>query len=243
MVKKYENLWIQVSLESGKREEHDSIVGLQGAYDRAILFIKSMLSENIRVSVNAVASGNNHEGILILASTLKDMGVPFMSVSLCYPRKDYAYADYMSYKVLCDKFEVLQTQLMKLATDNFEISTIKENLFVMPEERISELEKSSVPPEFLGCHGGNISVEIAPNGDVYPCGLLLEDKQYLMGNIFIEPFSNIWHSIKTNIKQMDSVDNRCLSCSARWACFSACPIVRSSTKSESFCKNHSSICK
>lgn len=190
-LKDYENVWIQVSLESGEPEEHDSIVGLRGAYNNAMMFIELLLSANVRVNVNAVATGDNHKGIIELAKVLKKVGVPVMSVSLCYPQKDYGYMDYICYKSLCDKFNLLSDELATLATDDFEISIIKENLFVAPEIKAQEIEKADIPAEFLECHGSSISIEIVPNGDVYPCGLVIEDKQYLLGNIYSQPFSDI----------------------------------------------------
>ena len=238
LLKEYDNLWVQVSLESGIPEEHDNIVNLSGAYDKAIQFIKTLLLANIHVSVNTVASGNNHEGIIALASELKDMGIPFLSVSLCYPDKNYTYGDYVNYHDLCNKFDYLREKLQLLSSNQFEISMLRENIFVMPEVRKHQLATSQIPQDFLQCQGGNVSIEITPNGDIFACGLMIDDSSYLLGNIFNHSFTDIWNSIQAKEDPALKIEENCISCAARWACYSACPLVRKSTKATDFCQTH-----
>ena len=236
----FSNLWIQVSLESGIAKEHDSIVHNEGAFDRAISFISRLQNRHIKVSVNAVYSGVNQDGIVTLAKLLEEMNLPFMSVTLCYPDKNYTIQDYYLYRELCEKYDIFIDELGKIINNRMEISSIKENLFIRPEQRMQMLENSTIPLEFMNCHGGVISIEITPNGDIYPCTLMLEDKKYLMGNITREDYTEIRNRFKKQKIHLSQVHSNCLECEEQWACWSPCILIRKSSKDN--CKKRGIDC-
>ena len=48
--------------------------------------------------------------------------------------------------------------------------------------------------EYISCVGGNISVAIDSNGDVYPCELMFGRKECVVGNIREKKFKELWDS-------------------------------------------------
>lgn len=234
-LKGYPNVWIQVSLESYKEEEHDAIVHRQGAFKRSIDFLKILVKEKINVSVNTVVTSRNIYDIIPMAVYVKNLGVSLFSATLNFPGRNYDYTDYMEYRELFEKFILVQEQLHTLDDTDFSVITSYENIFCSPEEKRSVLEDAEVPHLFLRCQGGSVSIELTPSGDVYPCGSLLDEKSYTMGNVKHDSFGDIWdnnwHKIVDNFEE---VNKACRTCHAVWGCYSGCPIVRSNVR-KSFC--------
>lgn len=70
--------------------------------------------------------------------------------------------------------------------------------------------------EYISCVGGNISVAIDSNGDVYPCELMFGRKECVVGNIREKKFKELWDSASLfdeiyNKKKKD-LNGKCSAC-------------------------------
>ena len=66
------------------------------------------------------------------------------------------------------------------------------------------------------CNAGISNFKIMPNGDIYPCGFLTNNKQYVIGNIATGIDIEKGHSIA--ISNFDKKNTKCLGCKIRDFC-------------------------
>lgn len=72
------------------------------------------------------------------------------------------------------------------------------------------------------CPAGTEKITVMPNGDVYPCYLLVRLKEYRIGNIFIEPIERILSSSKLNLFKERRVNPCERSCELKTKCHGGC---------------------
>lgn len=67
----------------------------------------------------------------------------------------------------------------------------------------------------FGCPAGKEAVFIARNGDVYPCGMLKGNKQFVCGNISTDAFDRILESDAISLmRSLTAADSKCNQCPA-----------------------------
>ena len=81
-------------------------------------------------------------------------------------------------------------------------------------------------PELLKarCPAGTTKLGIMPDGSVYPCNLFFGRKEFLLGNIFVDPFERIWgHHQLTFFRTFTG--NKCprSGCELHARCHGGCP--------------------
>ena len=74
------------------------------------------------------------------------------------------------------------------------------------------------------CPAGTTKLGIMPDGSVYPCNLFFGKKEFLLGNILIDPFESIWHH-QTLVFFRAAVHNSCpeTTCELHIRCHGGCP--------------------
>jgi radical SAM protein with 4Fe4S-binding SPASM domain len=71
--------------------------------------------------------------------------------------------------------------------DPAQVGTVSCSGFLPDYEHHSELLKAR-------CPAGTAKLGIMPDGSVYPCNLFFGQQKFLLGNIFTDPFEDIWHN-------------------------------------------------
>jgi radical SAM protein with 4Fe4S-binding SPASM domain len=81
-------------------------------------------------------------------------------------------------------------------------------------------------PELAGarCPAGTTKLGVMPDGSVYPCNLFFGKKEFLLGNILIDPFTSIWNHGRLKFFRTAS-GNVCprKSCVLHSKCHGGCP--------------------
>ena len=82
------------------------------------------------------------------------------------------------------------------------------------------------PPELaqVRCPAGTTKLGVLPDGSVYPCNLFFGQKEFFLGNLLSEPFSDIWQH-RTLAYFRSPVQNPCArtSCRLYARCHGGCP--------------------
>ena len=75
-----------------------------------------------------------------------------------------------------------------------------------------------------GCPAGHTLISIAPNGDIYPCAALTNEK-YKVGNMLTDDLEKVWNENKT-LKLLRGIKNiiegKCKSCKKLDVCRGGC---------------------
>lgn len=84
-------------------------------------------------------------------------------------------------------------------------------------------DKNTLPPG-VRCAGGVRKLSVMPDGSVYPCNLFHNMKDFELGNIFRDKFSDIWANPKLNLFRRQQ-ENRCgiSTCKNHASCTGGCP--------------------
>lgn len=81
-------------------------------------------------------------------------------------------------------------------------------------------------PELLKarCPAGTTKLGIMPDGSVYPCNLFFGRQEFLLGNIFSDPFEDIWHNLSLAFFRTFT-GNACprTTCALHAKCHGGCP--------------------
>lgn len=78
----------------------------------------------------------------------------------------------------------------------------------------------------LGCHAGVTNLSISANGDVYPCGIVANEKRLKCGNIREKNIKDIWEKSPMlnelrNLK-LENLNGNCTKCSIKDICGGGC---------------------
>lgn len=177
---------IIVSLD-GTKDKHDYIRGV-GNFDRTMIGLKNTIKAKVDVRVNAVLMKSNKENVIKLAKELDKMGV----------------------KLFIRRY--IQTGRAKNLTneelDSEEYKKVKIKLHEQLNRNIRghELKNdngshSRIPLCFDidTCRAGQRTLDITPNGDIYPCGFLAAQGYPPFANIRnVLDWNEFWNSIQSD---------------------------------------------
>lgn len=175
---------IQISLDSVDDEVNYYLTGKKNYFRNMEESIKLLINYGIEVEVNSVVTSSSVKGIPKLFKALRDLEVtrhfltPFLISSgrgnkeLCAQEEKYIRLE-----------EFLNKERLKYQPMEIQLS--------IPEQSI---DYSFSPGNNLVCTGGRLSLVINNNGDVTFCERLLDNKQFVVGNIYKQALTDIWNS-------------------------------------------------
>lgn len=210
---------IQVSLH-GIRGTHDTIVGLPGAFERAMTGLGHLVDAGIRVTVAAVGMKSNQHELTELGKTVAQCGAKYFRLLRLMPHSEELLAEQIS----APDMIVLAEQLSALQDESGDFTVRIHTSPGLEDERFwTSREHKLVHPLCHTCTAGKLSMGILSNGDCVPC---LETKadSFLCGNLLEDGLSSVWNNpAMARIRNVDPTgyEGKCGKCDARWTCYSA----------------------
>jgi len=204
-----------ISLDSHDAKVHDSIRRRKfwkGVID-AIKFIKE--NTNIKVVLNSVIMTRNYKELDKMAELAKELGVDNITFSqvddfheksnknLRLNKKQMREFYFKVVPKILKKagcvavnFSPFFTSLTGKSNKVILKGLVKTSDFAKELKNFSEEKYGDVFYSYHKCYTPFLSVQINPDGSVYPCCTTLNMEQFNMGNIKKEPFAKIWNSKK-----------------------------------------------
>jgi len=210
---------IQLSLH-GMHNTHDTIVGLQGAFERASEGLKNLIDAGICVSVASVGMKCNQNELPTLARTVAGCGAKYFRLLRLMPHSQEMLANQINAPDMIRLAEQLTS-----VQDEYEGFTVRIHTAPgLEDERFwTSQEHKLVHPLCHTCTAGKLSMGILSNGDCVPC-LEMKAPKFLCGNIFKDDVQEIWNSsAMVSFRDVcpEKYEAECGKCDARWTCYSA----------------------
>ncbi len=212
---------IQLSLDSNIREINDSLRG-KGVTDKVIEKVRMLIDMDFTVGIDTVVSKKNINHLKELALFLDDLGVPYLTLLKLKPgslsKEQYLslLPSYEEYSKAIREIAALQKELKNLHI-TMDCGSIPNMV-----KAFTERELKSIP--IMGCPIGHTQIVINPNGDIYPCAALLDEK-FKLGNVLTHDIIKIWHEsekLKEMRRWVSMLDGKCSTCKLRNICRGGC---------------------
>ena len=209
---------VQISLDSYKKEVHEKY-RTKGSFDRAIKTAKLFKKHGFIVGVDTVVTNNNLDDIENFMDFLEDNG--FDGLTIIKLKQGYLdlktfkeqVPDYDKYAFLIDKICKRDGKLEV----TIDCSSVNNLCKTLTEEEQNKIHSA-------GCPAGHTLISIAPNGDIYPCAALTNEK-YKVGNMLTDDLEKVWNENKT-LKLLRGIKNiiegKCKSCKKLDVCRGGC---------------------
>ncbi|MCK5614815.1 radical SAM protein [Candidatus Pacearchaeota archaeon] len=215
-INKLKEIDIFISLQGSTQYLHNFLVGNNTAYQKVLSNIKQMHNElNKKISIITTVTKYNIddvENLVHLANSL-DVEINFQSLiptSLAHaellPKPEQIVS-------MVNSLEILRKKGFRVFYDHPFIFKIKN---ISPP--MAEAQKM-----FAGCNAGITSMEIMPNGQVFPCAFLANRTEYSCGKVPEERIADIWHrsSVLKNIRNT-KINKKCEGCIYAQLCHEGC---------------------
>lgn len=172
---------VGVSLEGSTADRHNRLTGSLN-FHQALASIRRLVSLHLDPVVKTVVCRTTMKDLQCIAGLLRGMGVgryclihmDLLSAEPALAREALGFTD----------FSDVVTRIRESNPD-MEISFVHASCF----------RKESLPAG-VRCAGGVRKLSIQADGSVSPCNLLHGAPEFLLGNIFTDPFRDIWENPK-----------------------------------------------
>ncbi|MGN1299238.1 MAG: radical SAM protein [Candidatus Scatovivens sp.] len=209
---------VQISLDSYKKEVHEKY-RTEGSFDRAIETARLFKKHGFIVGVDTVVTNNNLEDIEKFMEFLEKNN--FDGLTIIKLKQGYLnletfkeqLPEYNKYAELIDKICKRKGKL-EVTIDCSSVNNLCKTLTLEEQNKIHS----------AGCPAGHTLISIAPNGDIYPCAALTNEK-YKIGNMLIDNLEKIWNENET-LKKLRGIKNhiegKCKKCPKLDVCRGGC---------------------
>lgn len=217
-----ENITPIFSLSSLSNFEANDSSGSKYSLNKTISLIRLLRKENKRCRVNTVYQHQSLRELIELIDFCEEVGVEKLSLAVNFG----AAAGTSAIKEVYDLRSSLRNYVLER---NYRLNFTAEGCMLFSAD--SELDGSIVRTEYqrkqYGCECGNTILEILPSGDMYPCAAFISCSGPI-GNAFTDSWKEVWsQSPELNaLRNMNSHDLTCLSCSCYHFCRGGCPAYR-----------------
>lgn len=209
----------QVSLDSFNEEIHDRLRG-KGSLKKVIKAIKLLQKYKIHVGIDCVVSKNNIKDIPCMIKKCEKMKIGY--VTLIKLKKGDLDDDmfqglvpsYEDYGKIIDSLCFRKNEMPNVTIDCASISNLQ---FALRDNELTTIPTA-------GCPIGHNLICIAPNGDIYPCAALMDEK-FRLGNILTDNFKELWknHQLLRNLRDIKNVvEGKCKACKRLDFCRGGC---------------------
>lgn len=221
---------VQISLDSYKKEVHEKY-RTEGSFDRAIQTAKLFKKHGFIVGVDTVVTNNNMNDIEEFMNFLEENN--FDGLTIIKLKQGYLdletfkqqVPEYNKYAELIDKI-CKRNGKLEVTIDCSSVSNLCKTLTLEEQNKIHS----------AGCPAGHTLISIAPNGDMYPCVALTNDK-YKIGNILTDDLENVWNEseILRNLRGIKNhVEGKCKNCPKLDVCRAGCRGIADSLSSKQY---------
>lgn len=191
---------INISLDGGSAEKHDSIRGIKGSFSKSMKAIKK-IKKNFNLSIAFTLSSKNSSELNAVASIAKKIGV-LLTIKRFIPVGKGAQDKSLTlsrskYKILIKEIDRLR-KIQKISFgDPFPFSCERKDNY------------------YGGCLAGIYSLSMDFNGELYPCTKL----KISLGNIRNNNISDTWQESKILKKlRKRNLGGKCRSCPKIFSC-------------------------
>ena len=209
---------VQISLDSYKKEVHEKY-RTEGSFDRAIQTARLFKKHGYIVGVDTVVTNNNIDDLEEFMNFLEDNN--FDGLTIIKLKQGYLdletfmeqVPEYNKYAQLIDKICKRKGNL-EITIDCSSVSNLCKTLTLEEQNKIHS----------AGCPAGHTLISIAPNGDMYPCAALTNEK-YKIGNILTDDLEKIWNEneILRKLRGIKKhVEGKCKNCIKLDVCRAGC---------------------
>jgi radical SAM protein with 4Fe4S-binding SPASM domain len=210
---------IQISLDSYKKTTHEKF-RTKGSYERALKTAKLFKKHGLIVGIDTVVSSSNIDDLEEFMDFLEENSIDGITI-IKLKQGDLDLEIFKKSLPSCEKYSKLISKVCKRWQKPLEITI---DCSSVANLCMSLTEGESEKLHTAGCPAGHTLISIAPNGDIYPCAALTDEK-YKVGNMLVDDPKKIWIESKLlkslrNIKNI--IDGKCKSCDKLDICRGGC---------------------
>lgn len=205
----HERFNIGISLEGSTAGKHNRLTGSNN-FATTLLSIKKLVGFSLNPIVKTVYNKETADDIQNIVDLVRGVGVRrYYIIHMDILSKNETG---MKHSVPYGAFLDFHQKIKKVNPD-IGIHRVNASCF----------DKNTLPPG-VRCAGGVRKLSVMPDGSVYPCNLFHNMKDFELGNIFRDKFSDIWANARLNSFRMHQ-ENRCgiYTCKNRRSCTGGCP--------------------
>jgi radical SAM protein with 4Fe4S-binding SPASM domain len=204
---------VQVTVLSHTPEEHDRLVGAQGAWNETIKGVGMAVKEDVYLSTNTTIMRSNLASIEETMRFLISLGVKnvaFNSIIRSGRGTEAAGVTYAELTAVLKKLQALAAEAQV-------------RLIWYTPTPYHELNPINLGLGIKQCTACSLNMAVEPDGAVLPCQSYYEP----LGNILTDPWEKIWnHDQCLQIRQRRYLDEKCSNCALVETCGGGCPLAR-----------------
>ncbi len=204
-----EHFNIGISLEGSAPEKHNRLTGSNN-FVAALESITKLVEFSLNPIVKTVLSQDTAGDIQNIVNLIRRIGVKryYIIHMDILSKKDSVIKNAIDYNAFLDFYRKI-----KMDNPDIEIHRVNASCF----------DRNSLP-HGVRCAGGVKKLSIMPNGAVFPCNLFHGIKDFEIGNIFRDRFSDIWSNPKLGLFRRHQKNNCEIStCKNHASCTGGCP--------------------
>lgn len=209
---------VQISLDSYKKEIHEKY-RTEGSFDRAIETAKLFKKYGFIVGVDTVVTNDNLDDLEKFMDFLEENGFDGLTIiklkqgHLDLETFKKQVPDYDKYAEVIDKI-CRRNGNLEVTIDCSSVANLCKTLTLEEQNKIHS----------AGCPAGHSLISIAPNGDMFPCAALTNEK-YKIGNILTDDLEKVWNEspLLKNLRGIkNKIEGKCKTCSKLDVCRGGC---------------------
>lgn len=209
---------VQISLDSYRKEVHEKY-RTKGSFDKAIQTAKLFKKHGFIVGVDTVVTNNNMDDLEEFMNYLEENN--FDGLTIIKLKQGYLdletfktqVPEYNKYAEIIDKI-CRRNGKLEVTIDCSSVSNLCKTLTLEEQNKIHS----------AGCPAGHTLISIAPNGDIYPCAALTNEK-YKIGNILTDDLEKVWNESEI-LKKLrgikNNIEGKCKKCPKLDVCRGGC---------------------
>jgi radical SAM protein with 4Fe4S-binding SPASM domain len=210
----------QVSLEGPTADIHDHITDHPGSFDKTLAGLGLLREAGIHVHTNTTINTANVDHLSALVERVAELKLKRMSMNLIIPagtaRSRELQIPYHRIGAIVDRVRLAARK------NNIEFMWYSPTPMCLYNPLAAGLGNKSC----AACDG---LLSVSPTGDVLPCSSYPEP----VGNLFKQPFDQIWNNAKAKFLRSKSyAPAECSGCEDFTACAGACPLYWSAMGTE-----------
>ncbi|TFF34571.1 radical SAM/SPASM domain-containing protein [Mucilaginibacter psychrotolerans] len=222
---------VLVSIDSPRKEVHDRVRGVEGAFEKAVSSLRMLQQGGIpTVGFSTTIDVHNYNTVRELVEMAKSMGLG--AISLMQNR--YNKPGIFMHDLWIDYVDTCKS-IYELILENegiIDIYTHDPFMLTLLDQRMTNNDKRAA---FIGsnlCNVATSMVSIDPVGNISGCNFIEE----IIGNVRNEPFISIWDRLVKRYNDKDAPpDGPCSGCNAVRACVGGCKAFHYNGKYDERC--------
>lgn len=176
--------WIRFSLDTIDEDTYMALHGIGKDHLHRVIFniqscvnIKKEYGLAVDIGVQALLMNETALYLKDFVIKMKEIGVDNVQIKPCHNHPKSSHATHISRTI----YDRLKRDLLEMETEDFKV------VF-----RTLSMERLLETRTYKECHGFNFYVLINAKGDIVPCNIFYDKKEFTYGNIYDKSFEDIW---------------------------------------------------